>query len=48
MTPETNDKQQLLPMITLIARQSGDTPAQLLADAGYCSELVPPIRPACD
>ena len=37
VTQETNDKQQLLPMITAIERQSGDTPSQLLADAGYCS-----------
>src|SRR5688572_17385868 len=38
VTQETNDKKQLLPMITTIAQQSGATPAQLLADAGYCSE----------
>jgi transposase len=38
VTQETNDKKQLLPMFTTIERQSGDTPAQLLADAGYCSE----------
>jgi transposase len=38
VTQETNDKKQLLPMITAIAQQSGDTPTQLLADAGYCSE----------
>jgi transposase len=38
VTQETNDKKQLLPMITTIAQQSGDTPSQLLADAGYCSE----------
>lgn len=25
-------------MITTIAQQSGDTPTQLLADAGYCSD----------
>lgn len=25
-------------MITTITRQSGDTPTQVLADAGYCSE----------
>ena len=37
VTQETNDKQQLLPMITAIERQSGETPSQLLADAGYCS-----------
>jgi transposase len=38
VTQETNDKKQLLPMITTIERQSGDTPTQLLADAGYCSD----------
>jgi transposase len=38
VTQETNDKKQLLPMITTIQRQSGDTPPQLLADAGYCSD----------
>jgi hypothetical protein len=38
VTQETNDKQQLLPMITAIVQQAGDTPTQLLADAGYCSE----------
>jgi transposase len=37
VTQETNDKKQLIPMITVIERQSGDTPTQLLADAGYCS-----------
>jgi transposase len=34
----TNDKHQLLPMITTIAQQAGDTPTQVLADAGYCSD----------
>ena len=38
VTQETNDKKQLLPMITTIVQQSGDTPTQLLADAGYCSD----------
>ena len=38
VTQETNDKKQLLPMITTIARQSGLTPPEVLADAGYCSE----------
>jgi len=38
VTQETNDKKQLLPMITLIAQQTGDTPSQVLADAGYCSD----------
>ena len=39
VTQETNDKKQLMPMITIIEQQSGDTPAQLLADAGYCSDV---------
>ena len=39
VTQETNDKRQLMPMITVIERQSGDTPRQLLADAGYCSDV---------
>ena len=38
VTQETNDKKQLIPMITIIAAQSGITPTQLLADAGYCSD----------
>jgi transposase len=38
VTQETNDKQQLMPMITTIEEQSGDTPTHLLADAGYCSD----------
>jgi transposase len=38
VTQETNDKNQLLPMITTIEQQSGDTPSLLLADAGYCSD----------
>ena len=38
VTQETNDKKQLLPMITTIASQSGLTPPQVLADAGYCSD----------
>jgi transposase len=38
VTQETNDKKQLLPMITTIEEQSGDIPTQLLADAGYCSD----------
>jgi transposase len=38
VTQETNDKKQLMPMITTIAQQSGDTPTQVLADAGYCSD----------
>jgi transposase len=38
VTHETNDKRQLMPMIAAIKEQSGHTPAQLLADAGYCSD----------
>jgi transposase len=38
VTQDTNDKKQLIPMITIIEEQSGDTPTQLLADAGYCSD----------
>src|SRR3989449_1912655 len=38
VTQEHNDKKQLIPKITIIAQQSGDTPTQLLADAGYCSD----------
>ena len=38
VTQDTNDKKQLMPMITTITRQAGDAPVQLLADAGYCSE----------
>jgi transposase len=39
VTQETNDKKQLMPMITTIEQQSGATPTQLLADAGYCSDV---------
>jgi transposase len=38
VTQDTNDKKQLMPMIRTIEQQSGDTPTQLLADAGYCSD----------
>lgn len=38
VTQDTNDKRQLMPMITTIEHQSGLTPPQLLADAGYCSD----------
>ena len=38
VTQETNDKKQLLPMLATIVEQAGDTPPQVLADAGYCSE----------
>jgi transposase len=38
VTQETNDKKQLVPMMATIEQQSGDTPTQMLADAGYCSD----------
>jgi len=38
VTQEANDKQQLVPMLETIEAQSGQKPAQLLADSGYCSE----------
>jgi len=38
VTQATHDKHQLLPMITTITQQSGETPTQVLADAGYCSD----------
>jgi transposase len=38
VTQATNDKKQLMPMITTIEQQAGDTPDQVLADAGYCSD----------
>lgn len=38
VTQETNDKKQLMPMVTTIEQQSGDRPDQVLADAGYCSD----------
>jgi transposase len=38
VTQQTNDKKQLMPMITTIAQQSGEYPDELLADAGYCSD----------
>jgi transposase len=39
VTQDTNDKRQLMPMITTIAEQTGgETPFEVLADAGYCSE----------
>jgi transposase len=38
VTQACNDKQQLVPMIATITKQSGAAPAVLLADAGYCSD----------
>ena len=39
LTQEANDKNQLLPMIDTIQRQSGQKAGEVLADCGYCSEL---------
>src|SRR5450755_689840 len=38
VTQESNDKKQLLTMIAVIEEQSGQRPAEVLADSGYCSE----------
>jgi len=38
VTQEANDKQQIVPMVEAIEQQAEQTPQQLLADSGYCSE----------
>ncbi len=38
VTQAANDKQQLVPMLETVAAQSGETPQQVLADSGYCSD----------
>ena len=38
VTPAANDKEQIEPMLRVIEHQSGQRPAALLADSGYCSE----------
>ena len=38
VTEAANDKKQLAPMVELIEQQSGQRPAAILADSGYCSE----------
>ena len=38
LTQEANDKNQLLPMIDAVKRQSGQKVHEVLADSGYCSE----------
>ena len=38
LTQEANDKNQLLPMIDAVKRQSGQKVGEVLADSGYCSE----------
>jgi transposase len=38
VTQATNDKEQLIPMVETMERQSGPRPEEILADSGYCSE----------
>ena len=38
VTPQANDKQQLQSMVELIEEQAGQSPEELLADSGYCSD----------
>ena len=38
VTQDTNDKQQLKPMIRTMKEQAGQAPDELLADSGYCSD----------
>jgi len=38
VTQESNDKQQVQPMVVVIEQQAGQKPQELLADSGYCSE----------
>ena len=38
VTQEANDKKQVVPMVEAIGAQAEQTPEQLLADSGYCSD----------
>lgn len=38
VTQEANDKKQTVPMVEAIEKQAEQTPEQLLADSGYCSD----------
>ena len=38
VTDNASDQGQLIPMVDAVAETCGETPAQVLADAGYCSE----------
>src|SRR5882757_4535459 len=38
VTQQSNDKQQLIPMIKRVREQAGQKVQQVLADSGYCSE----------
>ena len=43
VTPAANDKEQIEPMVQVIKQQSGQRPAGILADNGYCSEEEPGV-----
>ena len=38
VTQAGNDKQQMKPLVELIEEQSGQKPAEVVSDSGYCSE----------
>jgi len=38
VTQAANDKEQIVPMVETIQAQSGQSPDEILADSGYCSE----------
>jgi hypothetical protein len=38
VTQAANDQQQLVPMIETVVAQAGDSPDEVLADSGYCSD----------
>jgi transposase len=38
VTQDTNDKQQLKPVVEAIREQAGQKPQEVVADSGYCSE----------
>ena len=38
VTDNASDQGQLIPMVDAVAQTCGETPAQVLADAGYCNE----------
>ena len=38
VTQAANDKQQMKPMVRVIEEQSGQKPAEVVSDSGYCSE----------
>ena len=38
VTDNASDQGQLIPMVDAAAEMCGETPAQVLADAGYCNE----------